>query len=620
MRHLIRLAALALPWTIVSFHTAQASVETNSSAGIDSDSLPLDGTGISIGQVEFQRPGKFNFDSALNSNFGTIPTAIFLLDDRIATEADRLDEIYDLSGEEPFAHATVVAGVMISKDFNAPGVARNAKLYASAGDFPAVPAIPEFDSLAISSQFIATRDDGKVRAINLSFGVPFEPNGTPDGNSKYTEFVDWSASALQHDVLYVVAGSTIDKPGRSQPTDNYNGMTVAESEKVSGVYRKVASDNDFTDDAVGSRTSISLIAPGIGVEVADVGGPAPPTVVNGTSYAAPQVVGTVALLQQHAERQIMLEGAPRWTENARRHEVMKSVLMNSADKIDGVLGSERTVLKQNGVDDWLDSNAFTDDMIPLDIEMGVGHLNAKRAFQQFDPGEFNAGGVPVPAIGWDYGFTQVIDDIQTYALAEALPVNQYVSLTLAWDRDVLLDLDFDGDGEFDEGDEFLDFSMPTDLNLYLMPAGATSLGQSVARSIATDTSVEHIFFQVPNPGMYEIWVEQATSGLFGGQNYALAWMTATPPELVFGDYDGNGTVGPEDYDVWKSNFGTSFADADGNGDGTVNAADYTVWRNNLGAGAGSGSAASVPEPWSGLILALGVAACWSNRRGVVRQV
>ena len=82
MRHLIRLAALVLFLMNLSFHTSQASVETNGRASIDSDSLPLDGTGISIGQVEFQRPGQYNFDSALNSNFGTIPTAVFLLDDR----------------------------------------------------------------------------------------------------------------------------------------------------------------------------------------------------------------------------------------------------------------------------------------------------------------------------------------------------------------------------------------------------------------------------------------------------------------------------------------------------------------------------------------------------------
>ena len=44
-----------------------------------------------------------------------------------------------------------------------------------------------------------------------------------------------------------------------------------------------------------------------------------------------------------------------------------------------------------------------------------------------------------------------------------------------------------------------------------------------------------------------------------------------------GDYSGNGTVGPEDYSLWKANFGsTTILAADGNGNGVVDAADYTV--------------------------------------------
>jgi Glycosyl hydrolases family 18 len=72
------------------------------------------------------------------------------------------------------------------------------------------------------------------------------------------------------------------------------------------------------------------------------------------------------------------------------------------------------------------------------------------------------------------------------------------------------------------------------------------------------------------------------------------------PLPVPGDYDGNGSVGPEDYDLWKSTFGALSGDmrADGNEDGVVNAADYTFWRNRTSAGAGNGSAANtaVPEP------------------------
>jgi uncharacterized protein YjbI with pentapeptide repeats len=80
--------------------------------------------------------------------------------------------------------------------------------------------------------------------------------------------------------------------------------------------------------------------------------------------------------------------------------------------------------------------------------------------------------------------------------------------------------------------------------------------------------------------------------------YTTGEVTLSP--LPAGDYSGNGIVGPEDYNLWKANYGsTENLAADGNGDGRVNAADYTVWRNHLGETLGSGSStsyAAVPEP------------------------
>jgi len=78
---------------------------------------------------------------------------------------------------------------------------------------------------------------------------------------------------------------------------------------------------------------------------------------------------------------------------------------------------------------------------------------------------------------------------------------------------------------------------------------------------------------------------------------------------LLADYSENGSVGPEDYEVWRADFGsTSNLAADGNLDGVVDAADYVVWRDASPAGSGSGSSsgAAVPEPNAILIAGVGL--------------
>jgi hypothetical protein len=60
--------------------------------------------------------------------------------------------------------------------------------------------------------------------------------------------------------------------------------------------------------------------------------------------------------------------------------------------------------------------------------------------------------------------------------------------------------------------------------------------------------------------------------------------------LTPGDFDGNNVVDNNDYDLWKSTFG-SLTDlrADGNNDGMVDAADMTIWADNRQMGTASSS-------------------------------
>jgi hypothetical protein len=82
-----------------------------------------------------------------------------------------------------------------------------------------------------------------------------------------------------------------------------------------------------------------------------------------------------------------------------------------------------------------------------------------------------------------------------------------------------------------------------------------------------------------------------------------------------GDYNGDGIVDINDYNVWKASFGSTTiihgSGADGNYDGVVNAADYAVWRDSMNSG-GAGAASAVPEP-STLSLAFLMAAIIASR-------
>ncbi len=343
----------------------------------------------------------------------------------------------------------------------------------------------------------------------------------------------------------------------------------------------------------------------------------------------------------------MNAGAPRWGANARRHEVMKAVLMNSADKLiddgsvevngvavpqGGLLGMERTVLDQSG-NDWLASEAYDDGLqggggpTPLDDQMGAGHLNAKRALQQFLPGEYAPNSGDVPDIAWDYGHTTGATNINKYPLAGSLLANHFISITLAWDRKVTFQSDADMDGEYDIGDTFnpstATFPTPdnddliNNLDLFLLPKGSATPMQAVAQSNSAEGTLQHIFFQIETTDEYEIWVRQTDSDIQGqaGQDYALAWWYGVaPPLVVQGDYNGDSVVDAQDYTVWRSGFGdivTPGTGADGNSNGIIDGADYVVWRNNLSAGIGV--AASVPEPSYWLLMISGVAVVAGRR-------
>jgi hypothetical protein len=118
--------------------------------------------------------------------------------------------------------------------------------------------------------------------------------------------------------------------------------------------------------------------------------------------------------------------------------------------------------------------------------------------------------------------------------------------------------------------------------------GITIGGNGVTQA---NGEIATVYFTIDS-GYNGLLVNSWDNGAFNGMQLRTVGLPA--------DYDGNGSVGPEDYAVWKANYGTTNSNADGNLDGVVDAADYIVWRRALSAGSGAGRGAlnsgAVPEP------------------------
>jgi len=487
----------------------------------------LTGRKIAIGQVEIGRPAQFGLDKVAVENFVVNVGRLFYRDG-LASPNDYIDP-----------HAANVASIMISDDKFLKGVAPDARLYSAATGFEGRGGQAQE---CLASQTVALQNGDDVRAINFSFGESLSqdprPNPVLDGNALLTQCIDWSAN--QHNVLYVIAGNQ-GQGGIPIPTDNFNGMTIANSSEVNGVFRKVSSFDLGSEPPpiynraaepesnVGPRRSISLMAPGTSIPTIEPDGTASNPTGTGTSFAAPHVTATVALVQEYGDRQIR-ENRPNWSTTARRHEVLKAILMNSADKVQDtgngqLLGMTRTVVDQRNVD-WLRSDAYAEPAIPLNASMGTGHLNAYRAILQFSPGQWSSAAA-VPAIGWDYSTVGTTNDTpryQDYVIQQPLQAGSYVSATLAWNRIVELD-DANQNGLYDVGETFEDKGL-NNLDIYLMQADDDDVDDAVWSSVSQADSVEHLFHPVAESGRYKLRVVYRDRVNEKTQPYALVWWTA----------------------------------------------------------------------------------------------
>ncbi|BAQ60010.1 hypothetical protein GM3708_416 [Geminocystis sp. NIES-3708] len=478
----------------------------------------LQGRKISIGQVEIGRPKKFALDK-LNPLHKKLPIARLFYRNEPAQPNTNIDN-----------HAMMVASIMISNHKGLRGIAPSAKLYSGAVGSLKSAGQPEE---CLTTQNIALQNSGNVRAINLSFGESLarDDRETPqlDGNALLTQCLDWSARV--HNVVYVVAGNQ-GRGGIPIPTDNYNGITTAYSMRKDGFFSKV----DFANLSlspmgigkalirqeinVGARRSVTLLAPGNKINVYNVDGIVEQ--VTGSSFAAPHITGSIALLLE-AGNNFLQQNPTSWTKDYQNHEVIKAILLNSADKLkdngDGnLLGMTRNVFTQNNKT-WLESDAYLNPEIPLDMQMGTGHLNTMRAYKQLKSGQYNYK-EKVSNIGWNYSKIE-IKDSHDYMIQKPLKANSYISITLTWDRLVELN-DQNNNQEYDIGENFINKGL-NNLDLELI---SNNNGEKIiCSSVSKVDSVEHIFCPISETGEYKIRVKFTNQVHQGIQSYGLAWQS-----------------------------------------------------------------------------------------------
>jgi len=490
------------------------------------DPLNITGAKIAIGQVEIGRPAVYRVDKTDLQDY-VVPIEQVFIQDGPPTANELVD-----------GHAANVASVMVSQDKQLTGVAPNARLYSSAVGLLRRGGQPEE---CLAAQTVAQQNGQDVRAINFSFGESLtrdpRPDAMLDGNALLTQCVDWSSA--EHDVLYVIAGNQ-GRGGIPIPTDLFNGITVANSTQVDGVFTKVDFSSLSSEPAViigrreelesnvGLRRSVSLVAPGSNLQMLNPDG----SVIraSGTSFAAPHVTATVALLQEYGDRQLR-QGRIDWSLDSRNPQVTKAIMLNAADKIedDGsgqILAMTRTLLTHRN-QTWLDSDAYDDDTRPLSAELGTGHLNAYRAYEQFSAGQQEPENA-VAVRGWDYRSVAEDDDdgptYRDYVIDVPLQADSFISVTLAWNRKVTLN-DANENGLYDIGETFEDHGL-NDLNLYLLPVDEDDTDDSVWQSVSPVDSVEHIFQRIPESGRYKIRVEYEDQENEAVQPYGLAWWAA----------------------------------------------------------------------------------------------
>lgn len=386
-------------------------------------------------------------------------------------------------------------------------------------------------SFSISTNSLTSYDYAASHGDVLSTSIG--DSSDPAGVGTLSGLLD--SLALSHPNTTMVAAAGNDGPAAGTiggPASGYNTISVGALDGPTN-YSTVASFSsrgplptawyDGTNTyvyggGVASRAGVDLVAPGTDIVM--------PVQFNsnsinyygiaGTSFATPLVAGGAALLISTAKTYFDAS----ITNAATRSEVIKVILMNSADRLSGWDNGQQLV-----------SGVITTTQA-LDLAMGAGRMNLNAAFSQYTTSAVITSGsgisqsgftAPVQSVGWAFG-TASLGGHNDYQFLDQLYGGQQLTVTLAWMRDRSWNSKIA---------DYVDVAQAElDLMIYKITSGGDQL---VAQSISPVGTVQELSFLLGDPGDYEISVGYSTnlfdfSGTYASQDYGLAWSVGSVPE------------------------------------------------------------------------------------------
>ncbi len=370
---------------------------------------------------------------------------------------------------------------------------------------------------------------GTADVINSSWG-----GNSPGGSNYFAVVLDGLAAQNPQTTLVASAGNS--GPGGNTvgyPGSGYNAITVAAlNNGGDNSYNTVVDfssrgPQDFffppTNGTIaGVRAAVDIAAPGTNLHAAFYGGQTGgnnttlpgsanngtspssySTSVRGTSFAAPIVSGGVALLKSASYNTPELAG----NLDSRHTLVVKSVLMNSADKTIGWNNGQVA----NGFGGVTTTQS-------LDYAAGAGAMNLDRAFDQYltagtrdVAGRANGDLGIVAERGWDLG-NVALGGSNLYTIGGLLEGGSQFDVTLNW---------FRNRGFNSTNLSAFDIAQ-ADLTLEVLDLFSNSV---ISQSMSLFNMTEHLSFLLPTTSQYGLRVVYGanTFGSITNVDYGIAW-------------------------------------------------------------------------------------------------